>query len=528
MNMQKRLPFYRSLDNAPRPFKCTVCPQAFKQKGHLHQHMRIHTGVKPYRCDLCGYASTIRGNLTAHIKLRHSNNNNKLRKFRCPHCGLYFKFFDSLTVHISNRHAMNALQKQSQMPDARAPSQLQMVQQSEPLSHRIHVTLPATHSQPVMPQFPVDFNPQNIPTSSYSMPVLPPVNTQSDNSILNEEIQQWEVIGNSNIEARNEVVVNTNMESESEAPTESTPVPVQALEHAASQLEMKEEGHQFPACEREREQQHEEEQSSSESIPTTIAFSPASIQQRLLYSSSLSKTYREKSSQKRAESSTCDAGNDDVSNRNDDVEMTADSVIGTLLSDEEPNSTGQQTKEVNTSNSQSQDCSQENIPNTSTDNILPTDVIYFDKSGSVPPTSVKSTPGSRPVVSSPSSRASASDMPAPVSNSFGVRCPTPISPMSHHSMNSPGLHTFNHHAPSPSTSNIPASPSRKSASKKTKFQDKDSLQCEFCDIVFGDRVMHTIHMGWHSHHHPFQCGVCGQQCKDKYDFMCHFTRGHEG
>ena len=38
---------------AYNPFPCDICGKAFKVKGELNRHTRIHTGVKPFACDLC-------------------------------------------------------------------------------------------------------------------------------------------------------------------------------------------------------------------------------------------------------------------------------------------------------------------------------------------------------------------------------------------------------------------------------------------------------------------------------------------
>ncbi|XP_075889531.1 zinc finger protein Pegasus-like [Nelusetta ayraudi] len=50
-------------------------------------------------------------------------------------------------------------------------------------------------------------------------------------------------------------------------------------------------------------------------------------------------------------------------------------------------------------------------------------------------------------------------------------------------------------------------------------------KCQHCEVHFGDNILYTIHMGCHGYEHPFQCNICGQMCKDKYDFACHFARG---
>lgn len=49
--------------------------------------------------------------------------------------------------------------------------------------------------------------------------------------------------------------------------------------------------------------------------------------------------------------------------------------------------------------------------------------------------------------------------------------------------------------------------------------------CQHCDTYFADNVLYTIHMGCHGYDSPFRCNVCGYNCKNKYDFACHFARG---
>ncbi|XP_075889528.1 zinc finger protein Pegasus-like [Nelusetta ayraudi] len=50
-------------------------------------------------------------------------------------------------------------------------------------------------------------------------------------------------------------------------------------------------------------------------------------------------------------------------------------------------------------------------------------------------------------------------------------------------------------------------------------------KCQHCEVHFGDNILSTIHRGCHGYQHPFQCNICGQMCKDKYDFACHFASG---
>lgn len=51
--------------------------------------------------------------------------------------------------------------------------------------------------------------------------------------------------------------------------------------------------------------------------------------------------------------------------------------------------------------------------------------------------------------------------------------------------------------------------------------------CQFCDIIFSDEVLHSIHMGCHRHNDPFICNVCGEECNGKYTFYTHIMRGHK-
>lgn len=73
---------------------------------------------------------------------------------------------------------------------------------------------------------------------------------------------------------------------------------------------------------------------------------------------------------------------------------------------------------------------------------------------------------------------------------------------------------------------VPASAST-SASAQTSSNPPETLfSCSHCQVYFADNILYTIHMGCHGYEKPFQCNVCGCQCRDRYDFACHFARGH--
>ncbi|KAL0106230.1 hypothetical protein PUN28_016139 [Cardiocondyla obscurior] len=50
------------------------------------------------------------------------------------------------------------------------------------------------------------------------------------------------------------------------------------------------------------------------------------------------------------------------------------------------------------------------------------------------------------------------------------------------------------------------------------------LICHYCEIVFGNVVMYTMHMSCHNLTHPYTCNMCGKQCNDKLSFSLHIVQ----
>ncbi|XP_077293808.1 zinc finger protein hunchback [Arctopsyche grandis] len=53
---------------------------------------------------------------------------------------------------------------------------------------------------------------------------------------------------------------------------------------------------------------------------------------------------------------------------------------------------------------------------------------------------------------------------------------------------------------------------------------KESYDCMYCDIVFKDIIMYTMHMGYHGFKDPFTCNMCGHRTSDKVSFFVHIAR----
>lgn len=99
-----------------RPHKCTLCPAAFKRKGHLEDHVSSHLGEMRYVCKDCGAKYAKSKSLLRHRKLYHQSSLKKTvrhpmsspenSRFICLYCPKAFKHRPSLNFHVKSHYEM--------------------------------------------------------------------------------------------------------------------------------------------------------------------------------------------------------------------------------------------------------------------------------------------------------------------------------------------------------------------------------------------------------------------------------------
>ena len=96
-----------------KPYECSFegCHKRFKAKGHLTDHMKIHSKIKPFQCNICG------GQYTRSSTLKiHSYSHLNIKPFKCPYkdCNRGFTEKGNMQVHMKT-HRKDKLRKKKKL-----------------------------------------------------------------------------------------------------------------------------------------------------------------------------------------------------------------------------------------------------------------------------------------------------------------------------------------------------------------------------------------------------------------------------
>lgn len=84
----------REAHSGKRRFQCHLCPQSFKSRGNLNQHMRVHTGERPHQCPSCDKSFSTKYILSQHLRIHTGE-----RPYQCSFCPQRFAWHSYLSEH---------------------------------------------------------------------------------------------------------------------------------------------------------------------------------------------------------------------------------------------------------------------------------------------------------------------------------------------------------------------------------------------------------------------------------------------
>eukprot|EP00058_Branchiostoma_floridae_P011074 XP_002596562.1 hypothetical protein BRAFLDRAFT_235018 [Branchiostoma floridae] len=89
-----------TIHNCLQPFKCHICPAAFRRSYELDRHLQREIAYKPYRCEMCQISFKTKSNLSQHNLFRHTEE----RPFKCELCQAGFKRNFELNRHMNTHN----------------------------------------------------------------------------------------------------------------------------------------------------------------------------------------------------------------------------------------------------------------------------------------------------------------------------------------------------------------------------------------------------------------------------------------
>ena len=81
-------------EKSEKPHKCDICLKSFTSRGHLTEHLRVHSGEKPFSCDIC----LQKFQRASHLR-RHSIMHSGVKPYTCEICRKSFTRTAALKKH---------------------------------------------------------------------------------------------------------------------------------------------------------------------------------------------------------------------------------------------------------------------------------------------------------------------------------------------------------------------------------------------------------------------------------------------
>uniref|UniRef100_A0A6P7FM01 Zinc finger protein 501-like isoform X1 n=1 Tax=Diabrotica virgifera virgifera TaxID=50390 RepID=A0A6P7FM01_DIAVI len=98
-SLVSRKKLLKSRKESVGPFKCTICDRSLSSYKVLHEHKKIHSGVRPYKCPHCPKDFLCSTSLKIHIRVHTGET-----PYICKICNKGFRRAGYLTVHKRNAH----------------------------------------------------------------------------------------------------------------------------------------------------------------------------------------------------------------------------------------------------------------------------------------------------------------------------------------------------------------------------------------------------------------------------------------